>query len=400
VPDPGLIVDSKSQWDPPIRREHALARLARRAGHPVTFVERPVDIRALRRPRSRRDWFERLSGKVVAADADLRTIARSTPLPPHVHRLAEWCDGQLFRRVIPDADAHTRSTIVTSAPWHWPAVSRMRSHRRVLDAADDWSALIPARERRVRELYARAAAEADEIVVVSEQLAELFDGREVTVVRNAVDERLLSTRPAPPPGGTRLVYVGTLSERFDAPLAGALLDRLTGWTLDLYGPCAYAKHGEGPDDELARLLTRTDARARWHGPVPRDSLGHVLDGADVLLLPNRPSRGRGQDSMKIYDYAARGRPIVATVAATEGITEPPPDLRTGAGPDELAQLVLGAPAENPAIAAQRRRWAEEQTWESRWPTWRRALFGEQPFNPDHDPEPGVANTCDLVEVRT
>src|SRR5207248_7800078 len=67
----GLIIDSKSQWDPPIRREHSLARLARRAGHPTAFVERPVDVRAVGRATHRRAWLKRLSGQTVSVDADL-----------------------------------------------------------------------------------------------------------------------------------------------------------------------------------------------------------------------------------------------------------------------------------------------------------------------------------------
>ena len=45
-----IVLVSKSAWEPPIRREHALARLAGAHGHRVTFIERPLDIRALGGP--------------------------------------------------------------------------------------------------------------------------------------------------------------------------------------------------------------------------------------------------------------------------------------------------------------------------------------------------------------
>jgi len=326
-------------------------------------------------------WLRALRGQEdVVNDARIEVIQRSTLMPPHVNRVAESLDGVLMRRLIPDAHDQTRPTVVATLPWQWPGVAGVREYRRVLDVADDWGALIPARARRVRECYARAADDADAIIVVSHELKRLFPDREVAVVRNGSDRGLVSAPHSAPPRTGRLVYVGTLSERFDSPLVGALLDRLAGWTLAIYGPCAYARRQAEPDAELASLLGRPDRRAVWHGPVPRRCLVDVLDSADVLLLPNRSSHSRGQDSMKMYDYASRGRAIVATRAATAGISEPPPHLHVGDTADELAALVEEAWNEPLSYADQRLRWAEGQSWESRWPEWSQALFGETAGN--------------------
>jgi hypothetical protein len=43
---PLLVICSKSPCDPPMRREHALARVAADASHDVVFLERPADIRS------------------------------------------------------------------------------------------------------------------------------------------------------------------------------------------------------------------------------------------------------------------------------------------------------------------------------------------------------------------
>jgi glycosyltransferase involved in cell wall biosynthesis len=388
-----LIIDSKSRWTPQIRREHALAQLARAAGHEVTFIERPVDVRAL--GSAPLTWFADLRGRASSAGPGVRVLSRSTLAPAHRGRLAESLEGQLLQGVIRDAGLQPAATIVTTVPWHWPTVGSTPVGRRVLDVADDWGSLIPERARRIAQLCARAAAEADAIVVASERLASLFGGRDVAVVRNGADHRLVHAPLSPPPGRCRLVYVGTLSERFDAPLVGALLDSLAGWTLELYGSCAYARRGGAPGRELAALLRRADGRARWLGPVPRERLPAVLDRGDVLLLPNRGDQGRGQDSMKIYDYAARGRPIVGTYGTRDGISELPPHVRLGGDADELAALVLDAADERPQDAEERRMWAARQTWGSRWANWSRALFGgvppePAPIDPEHDPERGVS----------
>lgn len=388
-----LLIASKSPWAPAIRREHALARLASRHGHPVTFLEAPDDIRAARRGAVA--WGRRLSHPARRDDdASIELVARSTVLPVHRNRVAEAIDTRLLRRVLSSAGDDPTATIAVTLPWNWAAVAPLRGVRKVLDVADDWGALIPARRRRVSELYERAAQEADAISVASEQLRGLFPDREVTVVRNAVDEALLDTPLSPVPGDRRLVYVGTLSERFDAALAGALLDRLPEWRLDLFGHCRYAQMGTRPGPELQRLLAREDGRVQWHGPVGRDHLAAVLDSADVLLLPNRAEHSRGQDSMKAYDYAARARPIVASDGAVNGMSEPPPRLRAGADADALAELVVAASNEPQAWAQERAAWARTQSWESRWRDFSGVLFGEKGLETDgnayyHWKDPGA-----------
>lgn len=380
-----IVLVSKSAWEPPIRREHALARLAGAHGHRVTFIERPLDIRALAGPH-RSAWARSLAwrpgghpsahaqhGAGSASHAGIAVVPRSTVVPAHRNRAAEALDGAMLRALL--RSTTPGATIVATMPWHWPAVSAARGCRRVLDVGDDWATLIPVAARRARDLYARAAQEADAIVVVSETLRELFPARAVEVVRNAVEDRLLDPPLTPPPGRQRLVYVGTLSERFDAPLVGELLDRLPDWTLELHGPCAYARGGERPSPELTALIERPDGRARWHGPAARRCVASLLDGGDVLLIANRGASSRGQDSMKIYDYSARGRPVVATAASMSGISEAPPHLRVGNRPEELARLVTESAGDPVQWSQDRAGWAAAQSWDSRWPGWSRALFG-------------------------
>ncbi len=371
----GLLVASKSPWTPAIRREHALAKLASRNKHPVTFLEAAGDIRAARRDGV--GWTRRLTHPERRdGGLGIELVARSTLLPVHRNRLSEAIDTRLLRRVMTRSVDERTATIVVTLPWNWSAAAPLRGVRRVLDVTDDWGALIPARSCRISELYKRAAQEADAISVVSESLRDLFPGRDVTVVRNAVDAVLLDTPLSSVPGERRMVYVGTLSERFDATLTGELLDRLPDWRLDLFGECRYPQMGARPGAELVRLLARGEERVRWHGPVWRDRLAAVLDSADVLLLPNRAEHSRGQDSMKVYDYAARGRPIVASEGAAAGISEAPPHLRSGNDADALAALVLAASNEPQPCATERASWARTQSWETRWNDWSRVLFGE------------------------
>jgi hypothetical protein len=374
-----LLIASKSAWDPPIRREHQLAMLAAGAGHAVSFIERPSDVRALRGS-GRRDWLEEYFGGPRRAQRQrMEIVSRATLMPAHLHRLLERGESRSLKRAfLPHAGRP--ATAVATLPWHWPAIRSLGVERRVLDVADDWTALLPARAKRILALYRRAADQADAIVVVSESLSGLFPGRSVEVVRNGVDPAVVVRPQTSPPGHRRLLYLGTLSERFDSPLAAALLDALPEWTLDLYGGCAYARHADQPSAELRALLDRRDGRARWHGPIPRTRVAEVLDAADVLVLLNR-ALSRGQDSMKIYDYSARARPVVANEAALHGISERPPHLAVGSSPADLADLIKASEQEPDAYRAERVEWARAQAWGARWSQWAGALFGHRASPP-------------------
>ncbi len=366
-----LVLCSKSPWAPAIRREHALARLAAAAGHEVAFLERPLDLRALRR--GPRDYVGLLASPRRCAALERVTVwRRSTLVPGHRDAAAERLDAALLARALGRV-ADPQAVRVAMLPWQWPAL-RPGSPRRVFDLADDWRRLIPGRARHLEELHRRIGDEADEIVVVAPALAELFPGRSVVVVPNAVGDELLATQPTAPPGRRRVVYVGTLSERFDAPLMGAVMARLNDWSLDLYGPCTYAGSGDRPAPELTRLLASPSGRVRWHGIVARDRLADALDSADVLVVPNR-DQARGQDSMKLYDYAARGRPMAVTTASLDGAARTPPHVLAADGARELADVILAAAEEPQGNAGERRRWAEQQTWSARWAAWSDALLG-------------------------
>jgi hypothetical protein len=79
--------------------------------------------------------------------------------------------------------------------------------------------------------------------------------------------------------------------------------------------------------------------------------------------------------MKLYDYAARGRPIVSTRWSDRLAAEDPPRPHLADTPDEFAAAVLSADQEPAERARSRRAWAEGQTWERRWDSWSTAVFG-------------------------
>ncbi len=369
-----LLFCSKSAWWPPIRREHSWAALAARAGHSVSFIERPQDVRLARDGRPR-EWAAGLVGRGGARtlDLDLRVRERSTLVPGHRFAWAARLDAALLGSLLA-RESSPQTSIVCSWPWDWPAVRSAPAHRRVFDMADDWGGLMPGRSERFARYYEQIAAEADEIVVVNPALAQRFGGRRPVLVRNGVADEMLCT-PVASRRERTLIYLGTLTPRFDTELCHRVLSALSGWRLEIVGGCLYPGYGDAPPPELDRLLS-LGGRVRWHGPMPRREALGLLDRATVSIVPNDPTRSLGQDSMKFYDYAARGLPIVSTPWFDPASSDVPPHLLVAATPDQFAQAVLRASEQTDAQASQRRRWAAARTWSSRWPAWAQAVFAD------------------------
>jgi glycosyltransferase involved in cell wall biosynthesis len=374
--EPGqpLVICSKSEWFPPTRREHAMARLASEHGHSVEFISRPRDVRYVRRaglPAWLRGFTARCEREPVAAGITVRR--RSTVIPAHRGTCSGATDNVVLRGVLRRCVSHT--TVVTCClPWDWPAVSASGAGRRVFDMADDWGELVPGQEARFARLFERIAAEADEIIIVNPTLAERFPGREPRLIPNGADASMLD-RPAAKPDERRMVYIGTLTPRFDEELMLGVLELLPDWRLDLVGECMYPGRGAAPSPALERLLGRRE-QVSWHGPLPRDQAAGFLDRAAIAIAPHRPERSLGQDSMKFYDYAARGRPIVSTRwFPTSSGQELPPHLRVADTAADFANAVSAAASGLDDESETLRHWARARTWSTRWPLWSHAVFG-------------------------
>jgi glycosyltransferase involved in cell wall biosynthesis len=368
-----LVICSKSTWQPAIRREHSLAMLAAANGHPVTFIERPLDVRALRHPAGAREWWQGLRGDSGAGSDSLgvRVVPHATILPGHLNGPSETTSNLLLRRAL--GRAPEGAAVVVNVPWQWPATASV-SGRRVFDCADDWSVLAMHRSDRVAELYQRIGREADAVIVANPSMADQFPADRTVVVRNGVSDDMLGPL-TPAVAAPRLVHAGTLTPRFDAEMAAGVLEELPDWSLDLYGQCQYPGSQERPGPELSRLLSDYAPRVRWHGVLPREELSAAIDQGAVALVLNRPEFSSGQDSMKLYDYAARGRPIVTRRFSAAPEEEGPPHIRVVDNAREMAAAILASRHEADSLAEDRHLWARDNRWAARWPSWSSAVFG-------------------------
>jgi GT2 family glycosyltransferase len=270
----------------------------------------------------------------------------------------------------------------------------------VYDLTDDWAAFEsdPRRRADVERRVESLAAQADLVLACSrplEHMARSWSDK-VRYLPNAVEAPSLS--PEEPEEGLRelrrprLGYIGTLhSSRLDVELLVRMAELRPAWSFVLLGPNALS----AADTE--RLLCLPNVH--YLGVRPHSEVRGYLEGLDVCLLPHLVTPFTNSlDPLKLYEYLAAGRPIVAT--PVENAPELRDHLAVAASAEEIVAAAERAIAEDsPERQAVRREAVAGATWEARAREVEVALAVE----PASKRDGGVAivivsyNTRDLLE---
>jgi glycosyltransferase involved in cell wall biosynthesis len=231
---------------------------------------------------------------------------------------------------------------------------------------------------------------ADRIVTVSEVCRRTFAARglaleKIAVVQNVCEARLFDPAAppleasggavpgvprgaAPAPRALRLIYTGTVVPRYGVDVAiramALLRERVPEARLDVFG------RGESVVEleRLAEALGVAD-RIAFHGFIDRRDVPARIAAADIGLVPYR--RDVFTDLVlptKLFEYAAMGKPVVATrTAAIESYFGTEDLYAFEAGDEEgLARAVEAIRARPDAAAARAARLRERlalDTWE-------------------------------------
>ena len=341
-----VVLISLEAWDGVWRRnQHLVAGLLRSDPRMrVLFVEPPADPLHS----SRRGGIPRRG----------RGLRRAPDLPG-ISRDALWLfepTKYLPRRVDPHVDlrladhvAHTAERLGFTRPVLWvndPAGATTLARTgwpALYDITDDWleadrTEAEHERLARDEEVLLHTCAE---VVVCSPVLARSKGAnREVTLVRNAVDtSAYLSPRPRPAslPEGPVAVYVGTVHrDRIDVDLCVATAGGVRGRArLVLVGPRLL---------DPADVATLRASGTVLAGPVDRDAVPGFLQHADVLVVPHVVTPFTDSlDPIKVYEYAAVGRPVVSTPVA--GFRDSCDDRVTiASGPEFVEAVARRVPA--------------------------------------------------------
>lgn len=158
-------------------------------------------------------------------------------------------------------------------------------------------------------------------------------------------------------------FVGNFANWVDMASLHATAQSLPAERMLLVGPCPPALL------EALRALAALP-NVEWRPPVPYADLPRVLSEVEVLLLPRtRHPAASASDPLKLYDYLATGRPIVAT--PLPGAAPLPPGTvywsEPGAPFADAARLALAEHRESPRGAAAQARIAaaHRRSWRDR-----------------------------------
>jgi len=371
-----VVVVSLEAWDGVWRRnQHLVSRLLRSdPGLRVLFVEPPADPvhAARRRQRPRRGAGVRPGPALPGVGGDQLHLFQPTKALP--------------RRLDPRADA--RLTVQTTRaaaglgfvdPVLWvndPAAAALLADtgwRALYDITDDWlhATHTPGEHARLvtdeRYLLERCA----HVVVCSPALntdkgvyrADRAD-RPITVVPNAVDLDAYAEpgpRPGDLPAGPVALYVGTVHrDRVDLELCASTARELAGLgSVVLVGPAPLS----GP---ARRSLE--EAGVRLLGPRDATDVPAYLMHADVLLVPHVVTPFTDSlDPIKLYEYAAAGRPVVSTAVAGFRDSSDPRVTVTSAleFPGAVRSAVSEPPDDSTAVEPVRKIPPQTPTWDDR-----------------------------------
>jgi glycosyltransferase involved in cell wall biosynthesis len=256
--------------------------------------------------------------------------------------------------------------VLLEAPFWLPAIEVLERSLLAYDCMDFYRAFPHVKEPLVAledELLACAETVVFSSAVLEQQLGKA--GRTV-VVRNACEfERFSSATPRRLSRRPTVGYVGAVDRWFDADLLIRCVDAHPEWDFVLVGSAAGL-----PADALP-------ARANLHltGEVAYEDVPALVRGFDVCLIPFVDSPlTRCVDPVKVYEYLAAGRPVVAT-ALPELQRLDPGLVHVARTTPEFLESLDTAMAEtgDPSLTRRRRAWASHQTWDARAEELDRAL---------------------------
>jgi glycosyltransferase involved in cell wall biosynthesis len=251
-----------------------------------------------------------------------------------------------------------------------PLARRIGADLLVYDCVDDYAEQVGG-DRRRRELVRSCERElvfrADLVFATATPLYERHREANANtfLVRNVGDFRHFARADrAPRPDELRAVrtpvvgFAGNfLANKVDLDLIAAAARARTDWTFVLIGP-------GGTEESRVRALAKAP-NVVWLGPRSYAELPRYVAAFDVATIPYLSNQyTRSCFPLKLYEYLAAGKPVVASgVSELAGME---PDVVLAADAEEFVAAIDSALARRePADVARRRALAAANSWDTR-----------------------------------
>ena len=256
---------------------------------------------------------------------------------------------------------------------HWAThmICRMGESGTVYDITDDWISrdqpkwLAEQTRRQDEEMCRRAGA----VIVCSQRLLDMkqsLAGGKLHLIPNGVDAEhyrvvLGGEGPIPPEAAAWpkpvFGYTGTVHpDRLDLDLIEGVARLLTAGSLVFIGPNHLSP-------SQTRRLIET-GRVIFHGPVPYAEIPQYMRAFDACMTPHRLSQFvESLQPIKLWEYLAAGKPIVATGVA--GFRDYPRLVRLAHGSEEFCRQLEATIDEGPLLSSARQAIARQHSWRTR-----------------------------------
>jgi glycosyltransferase involved in cell wall biosynthesis len=231
-------------------------------------------------------------------------------------------------------------------------------------ARDDWLSS-PARRQywpAYREAYRRISESGRAVAAVSQEIIDRIEPRGPhRVVPNGIEVAEWAGDAPPPPEwftkipAPRAVYVGTLDSRLDVDGLKELARAKPELQLVLVGPAPSLRY-------LAELKALPNIHVR--GEVGRREVVAVLRNCELTLLAHRRTPlTEAMSPLKVYEYLAAGKPVLATdLRPVRGLGE---RVHLADSVSDFIQLVDPALAQGPLAETQRQAFLDANAWSTR-----------------------------------
>ncbi len=312
---------STTDWDAPqFGSRQQIAQLLARRGHQVLFVEVPRALHSLiSAPAATRRALTRM-GRLRPLATGLFAYTPRPVLPIYYHPLTNWVNQRLLAHDVRGAYRRLGWTRPDVLWTYWPnsgdLVGRLGERVAVYHCIDEFATraypLVGAGV--IARMEAALCRKVDCIFARTQELAEakarfnpcttylpggvdiaLFDPARVTE-----DAAEMAALPHP-----RVGFLGTVDDRVDTELLAAVARQLPHVTFVVAGPVKQHLVDMGA---LAALPNVYFLPAFAHVDAPA-----LVAALDVCLIPYRiNSYTKGLSPLKLYEYLAMGKPVVAT----------------------------------------------------------------------------------------
>jgi len=368
------------QWDNLWRRRQQIAwRLVQKEAIGQTwYIESPVTVTSLIK-----DWrgkadveahnrWERIRQKGLWVDINgVHVVTPVTLLPettnPLGHQLNHWHYGRVVRRVA-RVNRHRPVLLWLSKPMDLPWIDYFAPVLTCYDSTERFWEFEDAAPR-LRQLWryqdAQLARRADVVFVQTEQhlREKQAQGANVFLIPNAVDTDRFDTSANSPPSDLkdiptpRIGYVGSINYRIDWDLVEHILRCLPQFNVVFVGISA----GDSRFDSLARRYQNMHSL----GPRSYAQIPAYLHAMDVCVIPFLATPLTiSQSPLKLFDYLAAGKPIVATNVGNMGELEQ--WVQIADSHDGFCPAIEKAVAEDcPELQQSRRLVASQNSWNVR-----------------------------------